>query len=433
MITRYFRLVCLAILVVTQWACETQRPMEPLEEPQLHIEPCFDPQTPGDYEPCTGSDDGAGSPYLVHHMDWWRWSYPEPDNEMLHEAPGDPNPSAPGVWLGNSTNPSSCYGNWSVSEDKDRDFFKDRCELEIARSFAPMMQFSTEMKTEYPDGSQRLCTLGEPHWAVTPFHGGTFVNIAYLPAYYADCGDGAAEIFDALGLMVNEHWGDSEFIRITVRFVPGSGHWIFRQAFLSAHFGASLTLTNLAFPITSIPLIITGGDRSEWVYADELEFPAGPRTFPVIWVARHKHANYKSHQQCETAGLGNLDACPGGPHNRNRFPVREQRNVGSPGYPLVVGKTSEHMIYTGPGDAPTECFFDCKEEFTGWVHDANTSSSTYYYMLRHLFARFDLEQVGGWWMPGEQWSVGGGAGGDPGADCDDPSMDSSPEGDCQFL
>lgn len=77
---------------------------------------------------------------------------------------------------------------------------------------------------------------------------------------------------------------------------------------------------------------------SELVGPSQIAFPVRYRTFPLVWVARNKHANYKSKAACNAGGgkpLGAsipFDTCDMTAADtrfyRNRMPVRANRNVG---------------------------------------------------------------------------------------------------------
>lgn len=110
----------------------------------------------------------------------------QPGERPSPEYPPDPSPGAPGAWIGFGA--TDCYVNYGENSstwmDVDGDLLRDECEYHLARAFAPVLMLSQS------DG----CPEGEPYWAAKYFddpghhHWGEFVRIAYLPAYYRDCG-----------------------------------------------------------------------------------------------------------------------------------------------------------------------------------------------------------------------------------------------------
>ena len=319
MIRQPLRCAACVAIAIGATACDSSRATDPLNEPLMSVDDC-DPMTV--IVEC--EDEPTANSSVIRFLDYQ--DNENPYDLSLYEAPGDPRPWAPGVWLGASVTPSACAAG---RREADSDGFSDLCEYQIARSFAPLMQFTMgERAIKLAGGAAWNCARGEPYWAVKRFQSSDYVSIAYMPAYYADCGDVAASLVPS---GPNGHFGDSELIRITVKYDRLTQHWVFQQAFLSAHHN-------------------TLGQSSEWVFASELEFRAGPATFPKIWVARNKHANYKSQSACEGGAVFNADSCEmtlwSAPYYQNRFPVRPRRNVGSPARSLVFPAYSKLVTPT---------------------------------------------------------------------------------------
>ena len=391
MIKQHLRCVVCVAIAIGASACDSSRATDPLNEPLLSVDDC--PETA--IVECE-EELGANSS-MIKFLDYQ--DNENPYDLSLYEAPGDPRPWARGVWLGASVTPSACAAG---RPDADSDGFSDLCEYKIARSFAPLMQFTMgERAIELPGGSVWNCARGEPYWAVKRFQSSDYVSIAYMPAYYADCGDAAAEvgnflidvakffilpppvnqieaIRDIVPDIPNAHFGDSELIRITVKYDRSSKHWVFQQAFLSAHHN-------------------TPGQSSEWVFASEVEFRAGAATFPKIWVSRNKHANYKSKSACDGGTIFNADTCEmtpwSAPYYQNRFPVRPRRNVGSPARFLVFPAYSEFLT---PRNR-YECFYACRQKFRGWIHtsEGRDSATPYRDMLygKNVFEYLTLGHI----------------------------------------
>lgn len=282
------------------------------------------------------------------------------DQGALYEAPGDPNPGAPGVWLGELVAPSRCFGTEDpYLVDTDKDWLADHCEGELARAFAPRMHFSWDS-----------CPEGEPYWAAKMFVSGR-VRLAYMPAYYDDCG--------SFG-----HVGDSEFIVVEVQFNPGTRHWEFVSMFLSAHYGSP-------------------NDQSEWPTAINVEFKARSLAFPTVWVAQDKHANYKSVMNCNSGEDHLSDHCTSVSYFPVRFPVFANRNAGSRHTDLLGCVRSVVNTVAHPG---LECFYarDPAEpwygnhSFDGW-HGENGGGGTGYYTWL-MSDRFEVRFGVGDWGPG---------------------------------
>ena len=73
-------------------------------------------------------------------------------------------------------------GKW----DPDGDTMDNRCEDALAAAFAPGLEVARDCNYDTGVGRQG----GEYYYGVQPYHDGanTVVRIAYLPAYYLDCG-----------------------------------------------------------------------------------------------------------------------------------------------------------------------------------------------------------------------------------------------------
>jgi hypothetical protein len=99
------------------------------------------------------------------------------EDYSLYEAAGDPNHEAAGVWLRADVTPAACFITPGGPDDADEDGLHNTCEFAIARAFAPLLAFDDD----------EICSAGEPHWAAKKFDNGA-VRIAYMPAYYDDCG-----------------------------------------------------------------------------------------------------------------------------------------------------------------------------------------------------------------------------------------------------
>ena len=282
--------------------------------------------------------------------------------DRIYEAPGDPHPDAPGIWLGANVTPATCFADRNPGiADADKDWLADHCELELARGFAPSWGMSAD------DG----CPGAEPLWAAKYHNNQQVVRLAYLPAYYDDCGGSSA--FD--------HRGDSEFVMVQVVFNAGTQHWEYQTMWLSCHWHGGIN------------------SCSQWVSASETQFRVWPLAHPYVIVAERKHSNYRAADVCGE-DMFNYDECQ--PFFPFRFPVDPARNVGSRHVALVPCIGSYGAM---AGSGRTECFYTEDRSFCGW-HPTNTECppSYYDYLTSQYFERFDTD-----WGPGPV-PPGGGAG-----------------------
>jgi hypothetical protein len=197
---------------------------------------------------------------------------------------------------------------------------------------------------------------------------GAVVRIAYLPAYYVDCGVRHDFLSSCLVAPIfapgscDPHTGDSEFILVDVAYVDSSAHWVTQQVFLSAHCGAD------------------GDDDCRWWHRAWFAWLDGKRYgAPIVWVAGAKHANYYSQSKCNSGGAMKMDTCEYSNVSR-RFPVLfTQQNIGSRATPLrdCAGpfwgseETSSEAI---------ECMWNTTtvSRFNGWQSSAIGPAATLY-------------------------------------------------------
>jgi hypothetical protein len=297
------------------------------------------------------------------------WPFFGLPDDGLTSAPNDPSPTAPGIWLGDTVTATTCFADrnpqvlqsGTLGNDLDKDWLADNCEVDLAYAFAPRMVFDFG----------EPCPFGEPRWAAKYFPYSGVVRIAYLPAYWDDCGDEIA------GFIGNSHSGDSEYIMFEVTFNASTRHWVFQQMWLSAHYG-DLT------------------DHSAWVPSASAEFFYRTGSRPNVWVSLQKHANYNSHAACSywvvINSIGSTEVC-GDPNGAPgiqpiRFPVTASRNLGSRfvGTQCVASEVSSRS-----GNGRTECFYVLRQftvgsmtltdPFCGWTAPSNQygGCSTPYY------------------------------------------------------
>ena len=237
--------------------------------------------------------------------------------------------------------------------DEDGDLLSDTCETALAMAFAPELVVS-----------ERSC-----NWTDTGLGGGYFfgvewtpdgegARIAYLPAYFTDCGWRGAKCWIRLAGGCRGHAGDSELVAVEI--VWNESLWRVVGVFLSAH------------------CFDDGGCR--WYRGDALSgfswTGETARSGPVVWVAEGKNANYPSAAACDR-GHHFYDTCDANRFSY-RFPVRAGGNIGSRAGPIgrdgCVGRPGSEE---GAGDhGPEECFWSAVA-FRGWNREVTDGVTPY--------------------------------------------------------
>jgi hypothetical protein len=257
--------------------------------------------------------------------------------------------------------------------DRDIDGVDDGCELALAHAFAPEL-IVDRLDCSWDESSQPLRLGGGYLFAVQRTPDGRAMRIAYLPAYFRDCG------WQGLPCVTRRrecsaHAGDSEIIVVQARYDPPTGRWLTEALFLSAHcFGRS-------------------DGRCRWYAGDQLRhftWVGGLRRGAArVWVAKGKHANYPSARECDS-GHWYYDSCD---DNRYayRFPIRSStQNIGSRRHPLpdrdaMAGCfTAEQLPFRSGDPQPqrAECFWDPRAPFRGWQRTDSDGTTTYDAVLR---------------------------------------------------
>jgi hypothetical protein len=260
-------------------------------------------------------------------------------------------------------------GPWDVDEDG----LDDRCELGLARAFAPVLKVDRRDCLWMEDAAGRRLAGGYL-FAAQPIAGG--VRIAYLPAYYRDCGwRGPACWLE--GEACGAHPGDSELIAIDVA-PTDDRRWRTVGVFLSAH------------------CFDRSDGRCRWYRGRDLEkFAwANGRTggAPRVWVARDKHGGYPSRGACD-AGHWFYDSCD---HNDQeiRLPIlRASQNIGSRHHPLPAAGgciAAENLLLGSRGAHPgtRECPWDEAAPFWGWQAAGTGAAPTSYARYLREIAHF---------------------------------------------
>ncbi|HEX2093204.1 MAG TPA: hypothetical protein VHG28_12415 [Longimicrobiaceae bacterium] len=262
----------------------------------------------------------------------------------------------------------------SPAADRDGDRVDDACEHELAAAFAPELVFD-ERECGW-DASVPGGRVGGGYlYALQrePRSGG--VRIAYLPAYYRDCG-WRLPACRLTWWLCDGHAGDSELIVVDAAYDSAAGRWRTVRVFLSAHcHGRSDGRCRW----------YAGRDLERFRWAGDVQHGA-----PVVWVAHGKHGGYPSREACGS-GHWSYDGCNGN-RARRRFPVVSMRqNIGSRARPFPHGKGADCV---GPEEAgwgsaqvragTTECFWDPRARFRGWQGGEDEGATGYGRYLREV-------------------------------------------------
>jgi hypothetical protein len=250
----------------------------------------------------------------------------------------DPNPNAPGVFLGSGVTPDVCY--FGTYTDADQDGLGDFCEKNLAAAFAPELYYYNG------DNVGR-----EPHW-VARISSGDKVMVGYLLSYYRD--EGSQAYLCTLPPPFHDpscegHNGDSEAIFEETYYDFTSQHWVLNQASYSQH--------------TSYG-VYTRGTKA---YPFALIYPAHAGAYPRAYVAQGKHANYASRNECNSGGAFGTDICES---------VNTTARVAA-GASLNLGSRSNHSAsqdcmpssnpsYEYYGSGRLECYWT-QVRFRGWI------------------------------------------------------------------
>jgi hypothetical protein len=241
--------------------------------------------------------------------------------------------------------------------DPDNDGVDNGCENALAAAFAPELLVPHDCNWDYSLGQPGVGRFGGEYFFAVQARvtaGGYRVRIAYLPAYYWDCGpmlDWKCPAF--LVEACSHHTGDSEFIIVDVRYSASSSHWLTEQVFLSAH----------------CPWSASNIEGCLWWSANQFAWVDGKRYgAPVVWVAEGKHANYTSQSSCEGGGAYDTDTCEFS-NTRMRFPVvYSQQNIGSRAVPFRDCGTPFWGSQMTNAQA-VECMWNTqvRSRFDGWL------------------------------------------------------------------
>jgi len=252
------------------------------------------------------------------------WSCYDPEDPHCLNTPpaGDPDTTAPGIYLGDDFSYAECttYGT-----DLDDDGLSDFCEYQLALSFRPLLSTNP-----YDQALSR-----EPYWAATLV--GEGVRVIYMYAYHFDAGNSFAEVCQSAPPQCAMHFGDSEYVVVDIGYDSQTEHWELVTMYPSIH-------------------------GSYYAYAwYSVEYPNKALWYPRVYVARDKHANYANRSDCNSGGWFASDSCEENDDDV-RFLVSPLRNVGSAGHQFIDDVASENPTLF-PG---TEYFWTDVGGFCGW-------------------------------------------------------------------
>jgi hypothetical protein len=288
---------------------------------------------------------------------------------------GSPTPSAWGVSVGYTW--QSCL---APAADVDHDGLDDTCETRLVAAFAPGM-IVDPYECGWDPGLNRVG--GEYYYMVKRPPGQLDrIRIAYLPAYYRDCGSGG-------------HTGDSEFIGVDVKWEVnnvGGYSWQFQGAYLSAHCGAEFMLWGAHTGYETDP---DCQYLDRWWWENALGGGAYVDMFrgaPRVWVSSGKHANYHSRGHCESglAGTFGVDHCYTYQQLR-RFPVVYRwQNVDFPesgAFGHVYPRWGSAIPDPNAWETFTETLCDqvACYKFNGWVRPSAGGGSTPYWQAFRFY------------------------------------------------
>jgi len=247
----------------------------------------------------------------------------------------DPDPEAPGVFLGSGVTPDVCI--WGGYTDSDQDGLGEFCENHLGNAFAPELYYWSA------DNTGR-----EPYWVAGIAPDGESVVLGYLLSYYRDEGSNVW----ACGLpgapsSCHGHNGDSEAILLTVYYNSSTQHWVLDHANYSQH--------------GDYPSYARGANE----YPQSLYYPSHAGTYPRAYVSQGKHANYASASECNSGGTFGSDTCES-VNTAARIGVGSVWNLGSRSTPRIDCVTSRDPNYEYYGSGRQECYWTT-QNFRGWI------------------------------------------------------------------
>ncbi len=247
----------------------------------------------------------------------------------------DPNPSAPGVFLGSGVSPDVCISGGYT--DADQDGLGDFCEKNLAFAFAPELYYWGF------DNVRR-----EPYWVARPLVESEQVLIGYLLSDYRDEGSSSYPCsLPGAPSSCHGHNGDSEAIFLTVYYNWSTQHWVLDHANYSQH--------------GDYPTYAKGPKG----YPQMLYYPEHAGSYPRAYVSQGKHANYASQTECNNGGTLDTDTCTE-VNTAARVEFSTFWNLGSRTSPRLDCVASRNPDYEYYGSGREECYWTYRN-FRGWI------------------------------------------------------------------
>ncbi|MBA3579396.1 MAG: hypothetical protein H0W42_05355 [Gemmatimonadaceae bacterium] len=269
-------------------------------------------------------------------------------NTAVIECPEDGGGTGPwrlmGVALPSGKSFDDCYrpGQFDTNVDRDQDGVDDGCEAELAIAFNPQIVLM----------SNDCDTRRQPYFAVRyAYSGGDAIFIFYAISYVYDCGPPFTCGNDVPNC--DTHRGDSEWIVAEVgRYSSSTRPWALKYATLSAHWNTDW-----------------GNDNTARYAAEDLEDADGSPAFgaPKIWVAQHKHANYRSQSVCDAAGYFNLDNCEHPDGLYHTLDIAAAYNLGRSFIPFL-GASYSPVYDRRSNNGNAEYYWVPAARFCGWSY-----------------------------------------------------------------
>lgn len=265
----------------------------------------------------------------------------------------DPYPDSAGAFLSSAVSPETCF--YASGTDADGDRLVDRCERDLAQRFAPQLYYY-----RYDDVRR------EPYWvagmnspqytnvrANTPIYpGGGQVRIVYLLSYYEDLGGQTFSCtIPGAHLICLPHHGDSEWILLDLWYNERTQHWLLKGILMSQH--------TYAEGYSTLP---------GKTYTTRIAYPEKAGTYPRVWVAQGKHANYPNKASCDEGGTFDSDTC-----EKNNTGARVEYsgayNLGSRPARLRDCVQSRNPSWQFYGTGKQECYWRAGDTFRAWYPD----------------------------------------------------------------
>jgi hypothetical protein len=184
------------------------------------------------------------------------------------------------------------------------------------------------------------------------------------------------------------HAGDSEWIRLDVKYNHQTEHWYLVDAKYSAHTWHVDFSLRAADSSLYVSLSSDGGGPG--LTRNYIEYPDKRGGYPRAYAADRKHANYPTEAYCDgPGGIGGADDCTY-PRSLVRLAVGSNANIGSRHTPLIDCVTTTRLDHPAYGLGRQECYWTehpFTGQFRGWfpVSGSTPGSTNYNWILADQF------------------------------------------------